>query len=229
VAATVGLLRSALTEPRVRAFVYTSSSVANGQPGPGLELRIDSGTWDHDIVARFSDYPPPYRAEDSMNVYSASKIRAEQAVWEFERQEKPHFRINTVLPDFIMGRIVGPSGITAGAILGALEGKVSGWLPPRYMTDVVDTARVHLIAAVDGSVAGERILNYSYPFNFNDVLDLVRELRPGSRLPDNNPALGRDLRKVDNARGAELLKKWYGQNGWTSLKESLIQNIKGRD
>lgn len=93
------------------------------------------------------------------------------------------------------------------------------------MINVVDDARLHLIAAIDRTVVNERIFALGYPFNWNDVLDVFRELWPGKEFMPNDAALGRDLSEVDNALGIKLLKKWYGQESYTDLKESIKQQF----
>jgi hypothetical protein len=57
--------------------------------------------------------------------------------------------------------------------------------------------------------------------NTSDVLDIFRKLRPDHKFIDdfNDPNV-RDLMRVQNQRGAELLKD-FGRPGWTSLEESL--------
>jgi hypothetical protein len=54
---------------------------------------------------------------------------------------------------------------------------------------------------------------------------VLRKIRPEHTFPhdfvDDNV---RDLSKVQNERGAELLKT-FGRKGWTSLEESLENNV----
>lgn len=37
----------------------------------------------------------------------------------------------------------------------------------------------------------------------------------------------RDLTTVPNEEGARLLGKWYGQDGWKSLEQSIQENMEG--
>jgi hypothetical protein len=60
----------------------------------------------------------------------------------------------------------------------------------------------------------------------SDLLRILRKLRPDHKFPENFVDENvRDLSKVENQRGAELLKKDFGRPGWTSLSESLENNI----
>jgi hypothetical protein len=125
-----------------------------------------------------------------------------------------------------MGRVVDSPGETGGLVIAAFKGDVKWDFLPQYMVDVVDCARLHLIALIDGSLKNERILAFNVPFNWNVVLDNFRELFPSRTFPENRP-LGSDLSEVDNELGAKLLEKWYGQKGYTELRESLRQNVEG--
>ncbi len=94
------------------------------------------------------------------------------------------------------------------------------------MVDVVDCTRLHLIALIDGSLQNERVLAFNVPFNWNVILENFRELFPTRTFPGNRPQES-DLSEVDNGLGAKLLEKWYGQKGYTELKESVRQNVEG--
>ena len=61
----------------------------------------------------------------------------------------------------------------------------------------------------------------------SDLLRILRKLRPDHKFPENFVDDNvRDLSKVENQRGAELLKKDFGRPGWTSLSDSLENNIR---
>lgn len=100
-----------------------------------------------------------------------------------------------------------------------------------WFIDVVDDARLHLIAAVlDESLVNERIFAYAAPFNWNDVIDSLGRLRPDKASKfKKDPEEKSDLSTVPNELGAELLKKWFGQDGYTTLDESVRLNLEGID
>lgn len=87
-----------------------------------------------------------------------------------------------------------------------------------------DTARLHVAALIDPEVEGQRILAYAESFNNNDVLGVMRRLYPEKKIPDDEEGLGRDLSRLDNKPGEELLKK-FGREGWTNLEESVRDNV----
>lgn len=97
------------------------------------------------------------------------------------------------------------------------------------MIDVIDDARLHLIAAIDPSIKDERIFAFNVAFNWTEIIKILKELRPDAttivKAPENED---RDLSKIPNELGAKLLKQWYGQeSGYKPLKETVKENIEG--
>ncbi|KAI0158674.1 hypothetical protein BJ166DRAFT_528047 [Pestalotiopsis sp. NC0098] len=219
------ILRSAIKELQIQRFVFTSSSTSTSLPNPGVKFHIDKNTWNTE-VDEFADFDPPYKPENAFKVYAASKTRAERAVWKFAKEERPHFVINCINPAVNMGRVIDSPGETGGLVIKAFNGDVQWDFLPQYMVNVVDCARLHLAALIDGSIKDERIMAFDVPFNWNVVLENFRELFPNKKFPDNQDQ-GSDISEVDNKLGADLLRKWYQQPGWTGLKESLRQNVAG--
>jgi hypothetical protein len=89
--------------------------------------------------------------------------------------------------------------------------------------DVRDTAKLHLAALTmpEEAPIGSRIFGFGYPYNWNDVLAVLRKLYPNKTFIDDLPDLGRDLSHVPNQSANELLKKIKGGKGFTSLEESV--------
>lgn len=63
-------------------------------------------------------------------------------------------------------------------------------------------------------------MTFNVPFDWNHVRDNFRALFPNKKSPDNQEQHS-DISQIDDMLGSELLRKWLGQPGWTSLKESL--------
>jgi nucleoside-diphosphate-sugar epimerase len=179
--------------------------------------------------------PPPYEGGRAWAVYGASKTQAEQAAWKFMDEHHPKFVLNSVLPNTVFGKILSPEnqpGSTAGFIKGIIQsGKVEGfaaYLPPQWFVDVEDTARVHVAALIDPEVRGERLLAFAEPFNWSDVLKVLRGLYPDRTFEfEAEGSEGRDLSELNNERGAGLLRHWFGRDGWTTLAESVRKNTEG--
>lgn len=95
---------------------------------------------------------------------------------------------------------------------------------------MIDDARLHLCAAVlDESLKNERIFAFARPFNVNDTIEAIKKVRPDadhSKMKIDPNELS-DLSKVPNELGVKLLKKWYGQDGYKSLEQSIKENLEG--
>jgi hypothetical protein len=98
------------------------------------------------------------------------------------------------------------------------------------MVDVIDDARIHVIAAaLDPTVKSERIFAFGHPFNWTKITAILKELHPeATSIPEPPKDELEDLSKIPNERGAELLRKWYGQDGWKSLKQTIVENLEGQ-
>lgn len=114
---TENFLRAAAKEPKVKRFTLTSSSTAALVAKPGVEGIVATvDTWDDEAV----DYARNKKGSSigpnnyAFLVYAASKTEGERALWNFVKTEKPSFVVNSVLPNFNVGRVVGSSGATGG-------------------------------------------------------------------------------------------------------------------
>ena len=126
-----GLLKSAAKESSVKRFVVTSSSTAATAPYPGKVFHIDSNLWNETDIAE-AWAPPSTEPQRGVAVYGASKAQAEKAVWEFVKEQKPHFVVNTVLPDTTFGMILDKNlPASTGEFVKALYNGEQQHLPPR--------------------------------------------------------------------------------------------------
>ncbi|KAJ5900145.1 NAD(P)-binding protein [Penicillium taxi] len=233
VGTTINLLKVANRTPSVKRFVLTSSSSATYLPHPNVEgLVIDHDTWNIDVVqAAWSEQTPSHIKPHI--VYSAMKMETERMAWKWYQANRPGFVFNTVLPPINFGRILSPEipGSTQAFVKGLLvgEGGIMSLFPPQWFVDVEDCARLHLVALLDPSVRDERIFAFAEPQNWNDVVAILKQLRPENTLIPNAPSVDvRDLTDVKPAKRAEeLLKRFFGRSGWVTLEESLAAGIQG--
>jgi hypothetical protein len=65
----------------------------------------------------------------------------------------------------------------------------------------------HVAATIDTSLSNERIFAFADPYNWNDILAITHELRPGQIFPDDFRGLPRDLSTLDNDLGEEFPKR----------------------
>ena len=216
----LNIFKSATREPKIKSLVYTSSSTACLLPVPDKKIKITKETFnDIAIEAAYKSNPSPFE------VYAASKAAAEKALWDAVATTKPAFQVSAVLPNANFGHLMKRSGNSTGSwVTDLYSGKDHPFdVPPQWFVDVRDDAKLHVAALVDPACDGQRIFAFAEPFNWNDILAIFRKLEPGkSFLADREQ--GRDLSEVPNGEAEALLKKHYG-HGWTSLEESIRQNL----
>lgn len=230
-------LKSAAKEPKITRVVMTSSSSAAASPQPNKEFIIDENTWNQSAV-KAAWAPPPYEgSQRRVDVYAGSKTQSEEAAWKFMKEEKPHFVLNTVLPNANMGKVLSMEHQGYPSTNGWLkslwdgfpgeEGKEISLIPPQYYVNVQDNARVHVAALVYADVKNERLFTFAHPYSWNDILAVFRKLYPQKKFIDDLPNIGEDKSKVANKRADDLLKRFAGLPGWTSLEQSVKDATEG--
>ncbi|KAI9934618.1 hypothetical protein ASPWEDRAFT_175347 [Aspergillus wentii DTO 134E9] len=229
VKATQNVLAAAAQNDSVQRVVLTSSSAALINQRPNTPGVVDEQTWNDEAVKLAWD---PNTPNKNGFVYSASKVQGEKAAWEFVNEHKPSFVFNSVLPNFNVGEILHPEirGSSMAWIRGLLSGdtSLSTILPQNYV-DVRDTARLHAIALLAPDVISQRLIAMAGSFNMTDVILAFKELRPdNTSIPAPPAEEGQDLTEVLPAPKAEaLLKRYFGQKGWTPLRDGLEAGIRG--
>lgn len=229
-------LAAAAKEPTVKRVVITSSSVAATSPKPNVEFSVDPGTWNEEATKR-AWAPPPYEGtQRRLDVYSAQKTQAEQAGWKWMRDNKPGFVLNAVLPNANMGLVLSPEHQGAASTVGWIRALWDGFRgpgqkdlidnPPQYFINVQDNARIHIAAVLYEDVKNERLFSWAAPYNWNDILAVLRKQYPEKDFIDDIPNLGRDLSKVANERAEEMLRR-LGREGFTSLEQSVKDSVEG--
>jgi hypothetical protein len=93
-----------------------------------------------------------------------------------------------------------------------------------YFINVEDCARLHVLATIHLNVENQRLFGFAEPYNWNDVLGILRKLYPKKRFPEDIPGLGSDLSKIILAVKAKSLLKEFGRPGWTGLEQSIKEN-----
>ncbi|OJJ99093.1 hypothetical protein ASPACDRAFT_1856676 [Aspergillus aculeatus ATCC 16872] len=235
VAATMNVLTAAQKAPSINRVILTSSVNAAClamDDAFGLPSKtVDQSTWNDAAVAAAWDSDTPDHLKPS-TVYTAAKVTAERNAWNWMKEHKPHFTLNTVLPNMNFGTILYPEhqGTSMRLTRTLLDGSdlVMKMIPPHWYVDVEDTARLHVIALLDPAVQSERIFAAAAPYNWAEVLTILRELRPeNNQIPDAYDPMKEKFDLLPSKRAEELLKSFYGKPGWTSLRESLVNGIEG--
>ncbi|KAL9480907.1 hypothetical protein ACSS6W_005693 [Trichoderma asperelloides] len=228
VSGIVSLLRAAAAEPSVKRFVFTSSAGSAIMPVPGASGHVGHDTW-NDAAVQAAWAPPPYDASRGMITYMGSKVEAEKAVWKFLQEEKPNFVLNVVSPFTTMGTVLHPSHArgTAGWVSSLYKGDTSAvsMMPSLIYVNVKDVAVLHVAAILDEDTKEERIQAWAGPFNWNDVLAILRRLYPTHEFVEDLPESAAISARADDSVPLKLLRKWAKQDGWKSLEDTVRENI----
>jgi nucleoside-diphosphate-sugar epimerase len=234
--ATLNLARAAAEETRLKRLALCSSSTAATLPKPNTKYTITSEGWDDEAVRLAWAPPPDTGQERAFACYAAPKTQGEQALWNFVKEQNPTFVVNTVLPDTCLGPVLSrenqgdPSdGVFPPVIFAGSDEEreaMANFLPPQYMVDVQDIARLFVIGLLHPDVRWERLFGFAYPFNFNNILGVFRERFPDRKWPDDFPGLGREEGVIEpRERAAKLLTDMYGKVGFTGLEETVMENV----
>ncbi|KII85735.1 hypothetical protein PLICRDRAFT_178764 [Plicaturopsis crispa FD-325 SS-3] len=227
---TLSVLRAAAKTSTVERVIVTSSTTAGAYPRPDVAVAVTEDSWNACSINKYKDLEGPLRAH---HIYAYSKTESEKAAWKFVQDEKPGFTLNTILPGHCFGPSLDPTSVTSSAqfALAVLRGTFNEVqfrsIFPSWFVDVRDAALLHVAALT--SAPGARIYAVTKPWSWNELLRIVRELRPErTDLPESCPAWAtlRDLSNIDNRRGTALLKG-MGREDWISLEESVAANITG--
>jgi nucleoside-diphosphate-sugar epimerase len=221
------LLEAAKKETSVKSFVLTSSAWAAWTPDMAKKVKLTEASWNEEAIKlAASDAPPEERVFASL---MATKTRMEQEFWEWIKKEKPAFTFNAILLDTVMGECLDPVnqgiGSTAGMVKWVWDGTMREFLnimPPQWHIDAKDAGKLYVAALVTPGVNGERIFGFGDRYSWFRVRQIQTQLYPTKEIAPIVD-LGTDQTEVPNQRGEELLRG-LGQNGWTSLEESVKAN-----
>ncbi|KAK0735219.1 hypothetical protein B0T26DRAFT_632645, partial [Lasiosphaeria miniovina] len=99
---------------------------------------------------------------------------------------------------------------------------------PAFYGDVKDVALIHVAAALDPEVKNARLQSWGHSSHWNEILAILRRLRPQKEFVDDYPDTHHLKLSVDQSESVALLNKWSterARNGWTSLEDSIAENI----
>ncbi|KAK4241529.1 NAD(P)-binding protein [Achaetomium macrosporum] len=223
------LLQSALKEPSVKEFVYTSSILAATMPSPSRPTHVDRNTW-NETAMELAWAPPPYDPSRGSPVYMASKVAAEKAFWAFVVERKPHFTANVVSPGLILGEPLNRSQSDSPAWLlkSLYDGKTGSLtrLSPFTGVDVKDVALLHVAAALDPEVKDARLQAWGNYGNWDQVLAIARKLYPNLKWAGDFTGGATPSLTTDETQVIALLKKWGNQDGWRPLEVTISEGLK---
>ncbi|EPE07687.1 nadph-dependent methylglyoxal reductase gre2 [Ophiostoma piceae UAMH 11346] len=231
---TTGILKSIKKyAPQVRRVVITSSFAAI----------LDNDNWEQPSTLYTEKSWNPVTIEDAKKDpgtgYRASKTLAEQAAWDFIKNEKPNFDLATINPPAVLGPIAhhleSLSGINTSneRIVHALTGvwKKDAKIPEPGVAliwvDVRDVAEAHILAGLEKpELGGHRLFTTEGFFDNQQVLQILQKNFPqyADRLPPAGTAGGlgpKEHFQYDNKETEKLLGI-----KWISLEKSIVDAVK---
>ncbi|WP_108813513.1 SDR family oxidoreductase [Loktanella sp. Alg231-35] len=210
-----GALRAlrAAHQAGIKRVVLTSSTAAiSGSELPPGDHAFDETNW--------TDPTDP-----TTSAYTRSKTLAEQAAWDFVRDEAPGMALTTVNPGFVLGAPLDANyGTSIAVIARILRGKDPMLPDIGFSTvDVLDVAEMHVTAIDRPDTVGRRIMVVDRFMSFQDLAQAIKTAYPDRKIvtriaPDFLikllgifdpavksiiPALGR-VDKSDNARAMAI-------------------------
>ena len=96
-----------------------------------------------------------------------------------------------------------------------------------WYVDVNDTARLHVAALLSKAIQNERIFAFAAPYTWNEILAVMRKAYPSREFPDDIPGVEKSTLQVPTEQGEQLLKDVFGRDGWSTLEETVMNNLKG--
>ncbi|KAK6462144.1 protein induced by osmotic stress [Scheffersomyces coipomensis] len=176
--------------PQIKKVILTSSIFGAAHFPQISDPNFDGGenTWN----------PITYEEskQNAFNAYSGSKYFAEKAAWDFVEKEKPNFTLAAILPVYVFGPQAFESGLESLNTSAQIPAQVLSLTPESALPDsagayidVRDVAKAHILAFEKEEAAGKRFLLAAKRFDFQLILDVVRENFPdlADKLPVGTP------------------------------------------
>ncbi|KAF2794978.1 NAD(P)-binding protein [Melanomma pulvis-pyrius CBS 109.77] len=222
---TKTLLNSALKAgPSLKTVVLMSSiaAIKNANPPPYVFTEADWNDFAEGEVARLGkETPGPV-------IYSASKVAAEKAFWQFREEKKPHFTMTAVNPVFVIGPpLLAPKTPSAvSETIHTIWTVFSGAPLPPPMTGLPQTVDVRDVAALvlypiehPEATDGERYIASNAAGHPQAVADILRKAFPEARgrIVEGTPGAGYKKgyeadaeisTPVDGSKGKKLIGEW---------------------
>ncbi|KAK0701156.1 putative aldehyde reductase 2 [Apiosordaria backusii] len=232
VAGIRSIMNAAIQEPSVKEVVFTSSALAASPLVGGIDNGIIGRDSWNDAVLEAAWAPPPYGMSHAMANYPASKVTAEKEVWKFVETNDLHFNVNVVSPAGLTGEPLDKKHIEGPAnwVVHAYRGNKAAMdpMPASFYADVKDVALIHVAAVLDPEVKNARLQCWGHSAHWNEILSVLRKLRPQKEFVDDYPDPHHLEVSLDQTESVALLKKWSDKpdkNGWTPLEDSIFENI----
>ncbi|MCO5565578.1 hypothetical protein L7F22_019252 [Adiantum nelumboides] len=210
----------------IKRVVLTSSSiaVARGSSEPdAVKQHVTVDTWNDQDVELAKKSPNP------LFVYAASKVLSEKFAWDFVKEHKPSFVLNTVLPSLCAGeKVPGTNYQSTAAWLRSVvfdaNQDIADTFQSSYLVDTGDVGLLHVLAATRQDIVNERILAFSEVFVWDQIIDLAQKYAPEKfNSVKKTERTGAKTNVVaDLSRTQEILKEF---GGLKTLEETVRLNL----
>lgn len=94
-----------------------------------------------------------------------------------------------------------------------------------FVVDVKDIALLHVATVLDSAINNARLQAWGSACNWNDLLAIMRNVRPQHRFIPDFPHARYLGGSTDTSESFALLKKWGNLDGWRPLKETIGDNL----
>jgi nucleoside-diphosphate-sugar epimerase len=202
----------------------TSSAVAGPHDQPGEPFHYANADSYNDTSVEEAKVKP-----NPLNIYVASKALSEKYAWDFVKEKKPSFILNVIHPAASLGKkVIGSdyssSGLWIRNVAFNADQNIVDLVGQAFYIHVDDIALLHILAATREDVENERILGYSKPFNWDQIIDIAYKYYPEKVNTVQKTARTAllDYTIVANERAIEILKP-YG--GLKSFEQSIRENL----
>jgi nucleoside-diphosphate-sugar epimerase len=86
-------LKACAKTSSVQRFVFTSSSIAATFAKPNVDYSVTEESFNEDALRLVRDDPQA----DGLRIYAAVKTATEKAMWEWVKENNPHFTVNAIV------------------------------------------------------------------------------------------------------------------------------------
>ncbi|KAH6890915.1 D-lactaldehyde dehydrogenase [Coprinopsis sp. MPI-PUGE-AT-0042] len=220
---TVGVLESALKyQNGIKRVVITSSlvAVASFADANGLNRTFADQDWNESSVKVVEEKG----AEAGLlDIYSASKVLAEKAAWDFYNKHKTevNWDLTVIAPPMVFGGMLGeassPESLNASVsffwhhIVSDAPKTREELSAPNVWIDVRDLAEAHVLALEKEKAGGERFVVGAGSFIWQELIDVANKLSlPGRKLLPGFPDLKRETGlNVSSSKAVSILGLTY--------------------
>jgi len=180
---TLNLLKAAAQSKTVSRVVVTSSFAAM------MDQREAPFTFTEEVWNKSSSVEIEKDNTNSFHGYLASKAEAEQAAWDFVKNEQPSFDLAVINPVYVFGPVVHPVkdansiNTSVGMIFSTLSGKdIPNEGDHQNFVDVRDVARAHVRALQNEEAGGHRHITSAGPFGHGQIAGILKRNFPEAKI-----------------------------------------------